>query len=104
MVGYDLMTVDLASYLITHKTHPVWGKLPAIMEAFKKYPTTEWIWWLDIDAVIMSPEVDLYEHLLAPSVLSRTLIEGDPILVLNDDFVAVNSGLRTRVRCLGDED
>jgi hypothetical protein len=91
------MTVDLASYIITHKTHPVWGKLPAILEAFRKYPNADWVWWLDVDAVIMNPEIDLYEHLLAPSVLMRSLTDGEPILQLNDELNAVASGLRTQV-------
>jgi hypothetical protein len=91
------MTVDLSSYIITHKTHPVWGKLPAILEAFRKYPNADWVWWLDVDAVIMSPEIDLYEHLLAPSVLMRSLTDGDPILQLNEEFTVVASGLRTQV-------
>jgi hypothetical protein len=99
-LGYDFMTVDLSSYVITHKTHPVWGKLPAILEAFRKYPSAEWIWWLDVDAVIMTPQIDMYNHLLAPNVLQKSLTEGENIVVLNDQFVAVNSGLRTVVTSL----
>ena len=96
-IGYDLMTVDLSSYAITHTTHAVWGKLPAIIEACEKYPHAEWIWWLDVDAIIMTPEIDLFQHLLSPQILQTKIVQGDPILILNDDFVPVDSGLRTNV-------
>ena len=89
------MTVDLSSYKITHKTHAVWGKLPAILEAFEKFPHAEWIWWLDVDAVIMTPEIDLFNFLLSPEILTTKLREGDPIITYNEDFVLVDSGLKT---------
>jgi len=91
------MTVDLSAYLITHATHPVWGKLPAILDAFKRYPEAEWVWWLDMDAIIMNPEIDLFEYLLHPAVLQRKLVGGDPILILNYEYRTVHSGLYTRV-------
>jgi hypothetical protein len=74
VVDYDLMTVDLSSFEITQTTHAVWGKLPAIISAFEKYPHAEWVWWLDIDAIIMNPEIDLYEHLLDPAALQTKLV------------------------------
>jgi hypothetical protein len=89
------MTVDLSSYKITHKTHAVWGKLPAILEAFEKFPHAEWIWWLDVDAIIMTPEIDLFKFLLSPEILTTKLREGDPIIVFNEDFLLVDSGLKT---------
>jgi galactosyl transferase GMA12/MNN10 family len=96
-IGYDLMTVDLSSYPITHTTHAVWGKLPALLEACEKYPDAEWIWWLDIDAIIMNPEIDLFQHLLSPQILQTRLTQGDVIPMLNDDFAYVDTGLRTTV-------
>ena len=91
------MTVNLSSYLITHTTHPVWGKLPAILEAFEKYPQAEWVWWLDIDAIIMSPDVDLYSSFLNPSIIQSKLVQGEPILILDNTFQPVKSGLFTTV-------
>ncbi len=99
-LGYDFMTVNLSSYLITHTTHPVWGKLPAILEAFEKYPQAEWVWWLDIDAIIMSPEVDLYTSFLDPSIIQSKLAIGDPILILDDLHSPIRSGLQTSVSSL----
>jgi hypothetical protein len=91
------MTVDLASYVITRTTHAVWGKLPAILEAFRKFPHAEWVWWLDVDAVIMTPEIDVFEHLLDPAVIQTKFLRGEPILVLNESYFPVESGLLTTV-------
>jgi hypothetical protein len=91
------MTVDLASYVITRTTHAVWGKLPAILEAFRKFPHAEWVWWLDIDAVIMTPESEVFGHLLDPSVIQTKFLRGEPILVLNESYFPVQSGLLTTV-------
>jgi galactosyl transferase GMA12/MNN10 family len=91
------MTVNLSSYLITHTTHPVWGKLPAILEAFEKYPDAEWVWWLDIDAIIMSPDTDLYTSFLSPSIIQSKLVQGESILILDDTHTPVRSGLLTTV-------
>src|ERR1700737_2091989 len=59
--------------------HPVWAKMPAISKAMDQYPEAEWIWWLDVDALIMTPSIDLYEYLLNPTVLRKLLIEGQII-------------------------
>ena len=91
------MTVDLDAFEITHKTHPVWGKLPAILQACEEYPAAEWVWWLDIDSIIMNPEIDLFKHLLDPHVLSTKLTHGDPIRMVDEYFVAIDSGFVTAV-------
>ena len=96
-LDYELMTVDLSSFVITHTTHPVWGKLPALLLACEKYPHAEWIWWLDIDAIIMNPDIDLFQHLLDPQILQTKLVQGDPIKILDENYVPVDSGLFTAV-------
>ena|SRR5215471_13041410 len=97
MLGYELMTVDLSSFVMTQITYPVWGKLPALLVACEKYPHAEWIWWLDIDAIIMNPEIDLFQHLLDPQILQKKLVEGDPIRIIDENLVPMNSGLLTTV-------
>jgi galactosyl transferase GMA12/MNN10 family len=91
------MSVDLSSYVITRTTHPVWGKLPAILEAMKKYPDAEWVWWLDIDAIIMTPTIELHRHLLDPDILQTKLVEHDPILLTSEQARTYDSGLLTTV-------
>lgn len=54
----------------------MWAKLPAIVEAFNVYPQAKWVWWLDLDAIIMTPSVDLTAHLLAHDVLYEKMRKG----------------------------
>ena len=68
------MVVDMNDFANT--LHPVWAKIPAISQAFIMYPDVEWVWWLDVDAIIMTSHVDLYENLLDPTVLQRLLRDG----------------------------
>jgi len=96
-LGYEVMAVDLASYKVTQTAHPVWGKLPAIIEAMKKYPEADWIWWLDIDAIIMTPQIDLHKHLLDPEFLVSNFVAGEPILYINNMRQPTRSGLVTKV-------
>lgn len=59
--------------------HPVWLKLPALAETFERYPDVEWIWWLDMDALIMDGDLKLEEHLLHPDVLSDRMMYDRPV-------------------------
>jgi len=90
IVGYDNLLIDLNKFPIARTQHPVWGKLPSIMEAFEKYPSREWVWWLDVDAIIMTPHLDLYDFLLKPEAMRARLIAGDVIKPTDD--VGVNHG------------
>jgi hypothetical protein len=65
---------------VSREKHPVWCKLPAIAEAMDLYPAAEWVWWLDLDALIMTPHLDLYEYLLNPTVLETRLLKGEKII------------------------
>ncbi len=53
--------------------HPVWKKLPAIVETFNKFPDAQWVWMLDLDAIVMTPTVDLRETLLSEKGMQRGL-------------------------------
>lgn len=59
--------------------HPVWGKLRAIKKAFDDHPNVEWIWWMDLDIIIMTPEIDLARHLLNKEVMKKRLSYGKPL-------------------------
>jgi hypothetical protein len=92
------MSVDLAYYKVTKTAHPVWGKLPALLDAMRKYPEADWIWWLDIDAIIMSPEIDLHKYLLDPETLQSKFLNGEPIIYLTEELQPTLSGLMTKVQ------
>lgn len=57
-----------------------WSKIPAVAEAFHLYPHAEWVWLIDTDIIIMSPEVSLVDDIVAPAALEKGLMRGTPIL------------------------
>jgi len=73
------MLFDSNKYEVSQERHPVWCKPTVIAEAMEKNSSAEWIWWLDMDAIIMTPHLDLYEYLLAPTVLAERLLKGQTI-------------------------
>src|SRR5437868_6070380 len=73
-VGYELLFLDAHSFPISHSMHPVWSKFAAIQFAMTQFPSAEWIWWLDMDALIMTPSIDLQERLLSPDGMVNRLL------------------------------
>ncbi|KAK9233860.1 galactosyl transferase GMA12/MNN10 family-domain-containing protein [Lipomyces kononenkoae] len=62
---------------------PVWSKIPAIQEAFELNTGAKWVWLLDTDAIIMTPQIDLARHLLDPESM-KTRIAYDAPITLTD--------------------
>ncbi|KAK9461517.1 galactosyl transferase GMA12/MNN10 family-domain-containing protein [Lipomyces oligophaga] len=76
--GYTYQFINLSKY--APLTRPaVWYKMPAILEAFNLNPSAEWVWWLDTDAIIMTPQIDLASHLLNPESLKARITYGEKI-------------------------
>lgn|SRR5437667_2404898 len=101
------MVLDSNKFEVSREKHPVWCKLPAIAEAFATHPSSEWIWWLDFDAIIMTPSIDLHEYLLGPAALKErllvgeTIIQNDRIVVDGKPLPALQTGeVRTPELCL----
>lgn len=63
----------------------VWAKLPAISEAFERNPEAEWVWWLDTDAIIMTPNIDLASHLLNPEAMKPRIARGSAYRLSNGE-------------------
>ena len=74
------MLFDSNEFEVSQKRHRVWCKPMVIAEAMEKNPSAEWIWWLDTDAIIMTPHLDLYEYLLSPTALKDRLLQGQTIV------------------------
>src|SRR5271170_4117878 len=81
--GYTFMLFDSNGFEGSRERHPRWCKPTIIAEAMEKNPLAEWIWWLDMDAIIMTPQLDLYEYVLDPTVLKDRLLQGETILSNN---------------------
>ncbi|KAK9313701.1 galactosyl transferase GMA12/MNN10 family-domain-containing protein, partial [Lipomyces starkeyi] len=62
---------------------PVWSKIPAIQEAFELHPDAEWVWWLDTDAIIMTPSLDLAQQVLNPEAMKKRIAYGAPFMLPN---------------------
>ena len=76
MLGYDFFEANFSEYLIPN-VGPHWSKIPVFIDAFKRYPQAKWLWWLDFDAIIMTPRIDLGSHLLNPDVIYSRLKKGE---------------------------
>ncbi|KAJ4295852.1 alpha-1,6-mannosyltransferase [Collariella sp. IMI 366227] len=62
--GYDLEIVDLRQKKrYAHEWRESWEKVDYVRTALKKYPKAEWVWWLDLNTMIMEPSYSLQEHI-----------------------------------------
>ncbi|KAK9375473.1 galactosyl transferase GMA12/MNN10 family-domain-containing protein [Lipomyces chichibuensis] len=61
----------------------VWNKIPAIQNAFDINPDAEWVWWLDMDVIIMTPSQDLASLVLNQDVMKERIAYDAPIKLSN---------------------
>ncbi|KAF3906596.1 hypothetical protein ABW20_dc0108648 [Dactylellina cionopaga] len=72
--GYHFHFINISKYDL-HGAAPVWAKIPALLDTFIQFPDIHWVWWLDLDAIIMNPDIDLNSHILSHTAM-RTKFEG----------------------------
>lgn len=70
--GYQYHYVDISKFDLGN-AHPVWKKVPAMIEAFNTYPDAQWLFFLDLDAIIMSPKQDLNSLLLSHEAMMKAI-------------------------------
>jgi hypothetical protein len=70
--GYNYHFVNISKFDL-EDAHPVWKKIPAIVDAFNKYPKAQWVFFLDLDAIIMSPKQDLNSLILSHAGMAKNL-------------------------------
>jgi hypothetical protein len=44
------------------------------------HPRAKWVWWLDLDAIIMTPGINLNSHVLSHEALLSRLIKGEELM------------------------
>lgn len=66
------MWANITSY--NHGPKVVWNKIPILQDAWARFPNAKWIWWLDIDIIIMTHSVDLQAHVLSHDGMRRNLL------------------------------
>ena len=68
------MWVNLSEYRVKDE-HAVWTKMSVLQDAVNRYPDAKWIWWLDFDAVVMAPNIELGEHILNSDVMYSKMLK-----------------------------
>lgn len=49
-----------------------WNKIPILKEeAFARFPKDKWLYWLSIDIIIMTPSMNLHDHILTQAGLNK---------------------------------
>ncbi|KAF2728473.1 hypothetical protein EJ04DRAFT_516594 [Polyplosphaeria fusca] len=77
--GYTNLWINTSRYDIGD-AHRTWSKIPAVAEAFYLYPHAEWIWLIDTDIILMTPEYDLIKEIVSPEAINKGLMRETPIL------------------------
>jgi hypothetical protein len=74
LVGYECVWANITSYDFGAKIY--WNKIPILRDVFDRFPKAKWIWWLDLDIIIMTPSLDLHTHVLSKEgMLEHMLID-----------------------------
>jgi len=73
--GYIYEFINISNYDLAG-AHAVWKKIPAIVEAFNKHPDAQWVFWLDLDAIIMTPTQDLNSLILSKEAMKKAIDAG----------------------------
>lgn len=68
--GYIYSFVDMKEFDLGDSAM-VWKKLPAIIKAFNDHPTAQWVFWLDLDAIIMTQSQDLQSLILSHAGMEK---------------------------------
>ena len=64
-LGYEFMWANLSSYRFSPPLPGHWNKIAVLQDAQIRYPNGKWFWWLDSDALIMTPSIDIHTQLLS---------------------------------------
>lgn len=77
--GLEFMWANMTSYNLPDGAPIYWNKIPILRDAFDRFPEAEWIWWMDIDIIIMNMSLNIYDHVLSPQGMDRDILLGYPI-------------------------
>jgi len=88
--GYNYHFINITKYDLKG-AHPVWAKLPAIIETFQTYPSAQWVWWLDLDAILMTPSRSLNDVVLSREAMNAALLNNTELVYDNNHKTGVSS-------------
>ncbi|KAJ5681656.1 uncharacterized protein N7477_001596 [Penicillium maclennaniae] len=64
----------MTSYNLSRGAPIYWNKIPVSKEAFARHPNAEWVWWMDMDIIIMNMTLSIYDHNLSKEGLARNIL------------------------------
>ncbi|KAJ5718632.1 hypothetical protein N7488_004278 [Penicillium malachiteum] len=79
MHGLEFMWANMTSYNLPDGAPIYWNKIPILKDAFERYPDAEWVWWMDVDIIIMNMTLDIYKHVLSPKGMAQHVLLDEPI-------------------------
>ena len=77
--GLEFMWANMTSYNLPDGSPIYWNKIPILKEAFARYPHAEWIWWMDVDIIIMNMSLNIYDHVLSREGMAEHALLDEPI-------------------------
>ncbi|KAF2192138.1 glycosyltransferase family 34 protein [Zopfia rhizophila CBS 207.26] len=96
--GFRNLWLNTSRYDIG-QAHRTWSKIPAVAEAFYLHPSVEWVWLIDTDIIIMTPETSIVDAIIAPTAIKSGIMRDTPILdgMLQDHETNINTPSYSRV-------
>lgn len=62
--GYGLALKDMrTAKRYSHEYREGWQKVEVMRQTMREFPNTEWFWLLDLETLIMEPQISLEDHL-----------------------------------------
>ncbi|KAJ5126425.1 hypothetical protein N7526_008602 [Penicillium atrosanguineum] len=72
--GFKFMWANMTSYNLPNGAAIYWNKIPILKEAFERHPDAEWVWWMDMDIIIMNTTLNIYDHILSKEGLAHNIL------------------------------
>ncbi|CUS24393.1 LAQU0S16e00694g1_1 [Lachancea quebecensis] len=62
--GYGLTLKDMrTARRYSHEYREGWQKVEVLRQTMREFPNAEWFWWLDLETLIMEPQISLEDHI-----------------------------------------
>lgn len=73
------MWANITSYNLPDGAPIYWNKIPILKDAFARFPDAEWVWWMDIDIIIMNMSLSIHDHVLSAEGMARNILLDHPM-------------------------
>lgn len=77
--GLEFMWANMTSYNLPNGAPIYWNKIPILKDAFARFPDAEWVWWMDLDVIIMNMSLSIHDHVLSPEGMARNILLDHPM-------------------------